>query len=81
MPIYEYHCNSCGNQFEKMQKMDAPMEAACTCGASAERILSLTSFSLKGKGWASDNYGAPAPSSCASGSSCPTGTCPLASGS
>ena len=29
MPIYVYHCDGCGFDFEKLEKMDA--EKVCTC--------------------------------------------------
>ena len=42
MPLYEYACEACQAQFERLQPMDAPREADCPqCGRSARRILSL----------------------------------------
>jgi putative FmdB family regulatory protein len=56
MPIYEYDCPRCGT-FEKSQKMsDPPLSTHEECGQPVERRISLTSFSLKGSGWASDGY-------------------------
>jgi putative FmdB family regulatory protein len=58
MPIYEYNCKSCGKHFECMQKMSEPPIAPCPkCGGTADRIISITSFSLKGSGWYKDGYG------------------------
>jgi putative FmdB family regulatory protein len=60
MPIYEYMCTSCGNEFEAMQKFsDAPL-TECECGESGtvERKLSLAAFQLKGGGWYKDRYAA-----------------------
>lgn len=62
MPIYEYVCTSCGNEFEAMQKFsDAPL-TDCECGESGtvERKLSLAAFQLKGGGWYKDRYGSSA---------------------
>lgn len=58
MPIYEYMCTTCGQEFEALQKFtDAPL-TTCTCGESGrvERKLSLSAFQLKGSGWYKDLY-------------------------
>jgi putative FmdB family regulatory protein len=59
MPIYEYLCNTCGQEFEVIQKFSDPPLAACDCGKGArvERKLSLSAFHLQGKGWYKDRYG------------------------
>lgn len=53
MPIYEYHCKACGHHFELMQKVSAPVPGKCpTCNrAKVEKLVSTTSFQLKGTGW------------------------------
>jgi putative FmdB family regulatory protein len=57
MPIYEYQCESCGRQFEIMQRMTAPMLSTCeTCGGHVRRLISQTSFVLKGSGWYVTDY-------------------------
>jgi putative FmdB family regulatory protein len=56
MPIYEYKCPTCG-AFDAQQRITAPALQACpTCGARVERLISRTSFALKGGGWAKDGY-------------------------
>ncbi len=56
MPIYEYKCNKCG-VFEVMQKItDAPFKKCPTCKGRAERLISSTSFVLKGSGWYATDY-------------------------
>ncbi len=58
MPIYEYKCNDCGIEFEANQRMDeAPLTTCEECSGSVNRLISFTSFSLKGSGWYSDGYG------------------------
>ncbi len=59
MPIYEYHCESCGHEFEVMQKItDAPIRKCENCGKmKAKRSISRTSFVLKGSGWYVTDYG------------------------
>jgi putative FmdB family regulatory protein len=63
MPIYEYACPACGNQFEEWQKItDKPVRTCPKCKAKkVERLISQTSFKLKGSGWYSDLYAGPKP--------------------
>jgi putative FmdB family regulatory protein len=58
MPTYEYACPTCGN-FERDQRITDPALKACpTCGsADVKRLISRSSFALKGGGWYSDGYG------------------------
>lgn len=53
MPIYEYHCTSCGKDFEKMQSINNEERATeCVyCGKQAERKVSVTSYHLTGSGF------------------------------
>lgn len=63
MPTYEYECPKCG-VFEAEHSMSAkPLKAkpGCTdakCPKKAERLISATSFQLKGGGWYKSDYGA-----------------------
>ncbi len=59
MPIYEYVCEACGRLTEVMQRLNDPPPAACPeCGETRlARLVSRTSFQLKGGGWYSDLYG------------------------
>lgn len=59
MPIYEYACSHCGDDFEMLQPIGAePPEACPTCGAAdVRKKVSMTSFVLKGSGWYRDHYG------------------------
>ena len=57
MPIYEYVCKKCGNEFEQMQKVSDPPAKKCpSCGGGVEKKLSLSSFQLKGTGWYATDY-------------------------
>jgi putative FmdB family regulatory protein len=57
MPLYEYACNPCKKVHEVMQKFsDAPLAACPDCGAQVEKLMSLSSFALKGSGWYSTDY-------------------------
>lgn len=59
MPIYEYHCPECDNLFEEWcQRVDDQKSKPCPkCGKTAQRIMSQTSFALKGDGWYVTEYG------------------------
>lgn len=58
MPTYEYVCKACGHEFEKEQRIsEAPIKTCPSCKAKqAKRLISRTSFHLKGGGWYSDLY-------------------------
>ncbi|MFZ5442691.1 MAG: FmdB family zinc ribbon protein [Myxococcota bacterium] len=59
MPIYEYKCSKCGKESEILHKVSAPIPAecpACKAEGSLERLVSRTTFQLKGGGWYSDLY-------------------------
>lgn len=55
MPVYEYQCEKCERETEKLQKItDKPLKKCEYCGGKLKRIISRNSFYLKGKGWARD---------------------------
>lgn len=53
MPIYEYRCKKCHHEFEVMQRMaDDPLKDCPQCAEqSLEKLISHSSFQLKGTGW------------------------------
>lgn len=53
MPIYEYQCTHCGEKTELLQKVTDPKPNACPhCERDTlQKIVSSTSFQLKGSGW------------------------------
>jgi len=53
MPIYEYRCQSCGYELEKLQRMnDEPLKDCPDCGRTElHRLVSAAAFRLKGAGW------------------------------
>jgi putative FmdB family regulatory protein len=60
MPIYEYECSGCGKQFEIFQKFsDEPLSRCQDCGGHVHKLISRTSFVLKGTGWYVTDYAAP----------------------
>jgi putative FmdB family regulatory protein len=59
MPTYEYGCLVCSTEFEVQQSIKADKGAECPrCKIFCDnRLISTgTSFTLKGSGWAADNY-------------------------
>ena len=58
MPVYEYACEKCGHEFEAEQRItDDPIKTCPKCKArKVKRLISQTSFVLKGGGWYSDLY-------------------------
>jgi len=56
MPIYEYRCEKCGD-FEVTQKItDNPLSRCPTCKNKVKKLISNTSFQLKGTGWYITDY-------------------------
>jgi len=53
MPIYEYRCEDCGSELEKLQRIsDEPLRDCPACGKPAlKRLISAAGFRLKGGGW------------------------------
>ncbi|MDP2852994.1 MAG: zinc ribbon domain-containing protein [Smithellaceae bacterium] len=57
MPIYEYQCKKCGKQFEAFQGITEPDLKTCKfCKGKVHKMMSLSSFSLKGAGWYATDY-------------------------
>lgn len=63
MPVYEYACAACKHEFEEWQKInDPPVKKCPKCGKlKVERLISRSSFQLKGGGWYSDLYSSTKP--------------------
>jgi putative FmdB family regulatory protein len=61
MPVYEYACEKCKHEFEVEQRIsDDPIKTCPKCRArKVKRLISRTSFVLKGSGWYSDLYASP----------------------
>jgi putative FmdB family regulatory protein len=74
MPMYEYKCESCDNQFELRQKFSDPPATECPqCGGHVSKLISAAAFALKGGGWHNEGYGSAAKNA-------PPAACPAASG-
>jgi putative FmdB family regulatory protein len=56
MPIYEYQCQKCGT-FEVTQRItEKPLGKCPTCKGKVKKLISNTSFQLKGTGWYITDY-------------------------
>jgi putative FmdB family regulatory protein len=62
MPAYDYACRACGHHVELTHRISDPPVTTCpACGAETlERLVSPSSFTLRGGGWYADGYGAKA---------------------
>ena len=57
MPIYEYECAKCGQIEEALQKFsDKPLNKCTHCGAKLQKLMSQSTFHLKGTGWYVTDY-------------------------
>jgi putative FmdB family regulatory protein len=67
MPIYEYECLQCGQIEEALQKFSDRSLSKCRhCSGKLQKLVSRSSFHLKGTGWYATDYanksGKPSPS-------------------
>ena len=58
MPTYDYQCFACDYVFEEVQKITAdPISKCPKCGEDkVKRLVSKSSFHLKGGGWYASGY-------------------------
>lgn len=58
MPVYEYQCTKCGQIEEAFQKISDPALETCPhCEGALKKIISQSTFHLKGSGWYVTDYG------------------------
>ncbi len=57
MPIYEYECQKCRQVTEAMQRFsDSPLTTCPACSGEMKKLISHSSFHLKGSGWYVTDY-------------------------
>jgi putative FmdB family regulatory protein len=57
VPIYEYECGKCGHHMEVLQRFSDPPLARCeVCKGKVKRLISQSTFHLKGSGWYVTDY-------------------------
>jgi putative FmdB family regulatory protein len=72
MPIYEYECTHCRKVTEAVQRFsDSPLTECSHCHGHLRKLISRSTFHLKGSGWYVTDY---------SGKNQSTSACPSTSG-
>ena len=57
MPFYEYECTKCHYQTEVLQKISDPPITKCEkCKGKMKKLISQSTFHLKGSGWYVTDY-------------------------
>ena len=57
MPIYEYECTKCGSIQEVLQRFsDKPLTKCPNCSGKLHKLVSQSTFHLKGNGWYATDY-------------------------
>jgi putative FmdB family regulatory protein len=57
MPFYEYECTKCNHQTEVFQKITDPPITKCElCNGKMKKLISQSTFHLKGSGWYVTDY-------------------------
>lgn len=78
MPVYEYECLDCHKITEIWQGLaEAQLTTCPTCQGPVKKIISMSSFALKGGGWYADGYGS-SPKPATTPAPCKSGGCPAA---
>ena len=77
MAVYEYRCRGCGEEFEVWTIFKEETRCPSCAGTDVGRLMSPTSFKLKGSGWYATDYkgespGAETPASDAPASEAPS---------
>jgi putative FmdB family regulatory protein len=58
MPVYEYQCRDCKEIKEAFQKISDPPLTTCShCNGGLKKLISQSTFHLKGSGWYVTDYG------------------------
>ena len=70
MPIYEYECSCCHRISEAVQKFsDAPLKSCGHCQGELRKLISRSTFHLRGSGWYVTDYAGKNPGSSAASAS------------
>ena len=57
MPLYEYECTKCGEIEEALQRFsDKPLIKCKHCSGRLHKLISQSTFHLKGTGWYVTDY-------------------------
>jgi putative FmdB family regulatory protein len=73
MPLYEYKCKRCSHVVEIMHGInDKPVRECPECGGELKKLISQSSFHLKGSGWYATDYKNKTKPDCSNSKSCKT---------
>jgi len=56
VPLYEYECTQCKSAAEILQRHGAAAPVCDPCAKVMRKMISRSSFALKGAGWERDGY-------------------------
>ena len=56
MPIYEFECDKCDDIQEILLGINEKLPKKWECGGKLKKLISLSSFQLKGDGWFASDY-------------------------
>ena len=56
MPIFDYRCNKCGKEFEKLVRKEEDKVCPDCASADLATKVSAAGFSLKGTGWYATDF-------------------------
>ena len=57
MPIYDYRCDHCGQEFSRQQRFgDEPVSSCPNCGKRPRKLMSKPAIVFKGSGWHVTDY-------------------------
>ena len=75
MPLYEYRCERCSNEFEVLVRRSDTAICCPSCGSNeASKKVSRSSFHLKGTGWYASEYASASAASAESGAAAESGS-------
>ena len=56
MPIFDYRCNKCGKEFEKLVRNEEDKVCPDCASTDLAKKVSSAGFSLKGTGWYATDF-------------------------
>ena len=58
MPVYDYHCDKCGNKrTQSISIKESDFKAICHCGEQMKRVYGIPAIKFKGSGFYTTDKG------------------------